>query len=183
MTRESRFLHHISAMLNDLIFCWQSRTTELLKVESAIMIMRKHCDRLKNELFKHPFTCDEDEIIFFKSIQPQFTGKLCYYTILYEALVSAPETDINLFWANERKRFQRFSKKHSSFIQYMESGSTYDDEMYFLRRTNRNAQQLHSKMYGLGADLFTLNDHLASAFLAEKMYFDYVKHKQESSFC
>jgi len=179
MKRESRFLHHVSAMLNDLIFCWQSRTTEMLKVETAIMIMRKHCDRLKNELFNHPFTSDEDEITFFKIIQPQFTGKLSYYTILYEALVSSPETEVNLFWANERKRYHRFKKKHCSFIQYMESGCSVEDEMYFLRRTNRNAQQLHSKMYGLGDDLFTLYDHLASALLAEKMYFDYVTHKQE----
>ena len=178
MKRESRFLPLVTAMLKDLIICWQSKTPELLKVETAIMITRKHCERLKNELFNHPFTSDDEEITFFKTIQPQFTAKLCYYTILYEALVSSPDVEINLFWENERKRFHRFKKRHYSFIQYMESGNTVEDEIYFLRRTNRNAQHLHSKMYGLGPDLFTLNDHLASALLAEKMYFEYVSNKQ-----
>lgn len=175
--RRSYFRPLINEMLVELIFCWQARKAELLRVETAIMITRKYCERLRNDIFIHPFTSDEEELIFFKKIQPQFTGKLCYYTILYEALVSLPVNEINEFWENEQKRYHRFKEKHAAFIEYMESGNTGKDEMYFLRRSNVNAQSLHSKLYGLGADLYTSHDHLASALIAENLYYNYVVSK------
>ena len=175
--RASRFRPYINEMLIELIFCWQSRTPELLRVESAIMITRKHCDRVKNELFRHPFTCDEEELNFFKKIQPHFTGKLCYYTILYEALISSTNHDAGDFWENEQNRYLRFKEKYADFFDYMESGSKVNDEMYFLRRSNVNAQTHHSKLYGLGPDLYTSHDHLASTLFAEKLYYNYVESK------
>lgn len=177
MRRVSHFRPLINEMLVDLIFCWQSKTAELVRVETAIMITRKYCDRLKNEIFIHPFTCDEEELFFFKKIQPHFTGKLCYYTILYEALVSSPLNEINEFWENELKRYHRFKEKHAAFIDYMDNCCTDKDELYFLRRSNLNAQSLHSKLYGLGADLYTSHDHLASALFAERLYYNYVVSK------
>lgn len=175
--RANHFMPLINEMLVELIFCWQSKTAELLRAETAIMITRKHCNGLKNEIFTHQFTCDEEELIFFKKIQPQFTGSLCYYTILYEALLSSPGNEIHEFWENEQKRYHRFKEKHAAFIEYMESGSTVKDEIYFLRRSNNNAQSVHSKLYGLGADLYTSHDHLASVLFAERLYYNYVISK------
>jgi len=179
MKREDRFLPFINGLLTDLIYCWQSKTTELLRIETAIMITRKHCEKIKHELFSHPFCSDEQEIDFFRNIQPNFTGRLCYYTILYEAHVSLPvkESEINYFWHNEQKRFYRFRDRNLAYIEYLESGNTNEDDKYFLMRMNRQPQPLHSRLYGLDPQFCTALDHLVSAHFAEKLYYYYVSAK------
>lgn len=166
----------INILLTELIFCWQSRNSEQLKVESAIMITRKHCVALSDELFRKTFTSDEEEIFFFKKIEPNFIGKLRYYTILYEALISE-SCSPHEYWSNEMKRYSRFREKNASFIEYLESGCTVNDDRYFLRRNNKEPIQLHQNLYGLGANLHTSHNHVASALFAEKLYNRYVSHK------
>lgn len=176
MKCDNRFHPFINAMLMELIYCWQSRTPELLRIETAIMIVRKHCERVRHNIFTSSFCGDEQEIHFFKNIQPQFTGRLCYYTILYEAHVSKPADKKHAvaFWTNEQLRYSRFMEKDKVYIKYLESGDCSDDSKYFLRRTNKHPRQLHSKLYGLDNELFTALDSLSSALFAEKMYHYYV---------
>jgi hypothetical protein len=179
MKCDNRFHPFINAMLMELIYCWQSRSGELLKIETAIMIMRKHCERLKHNIFTYPFCSDEQEICFFKHVQPHFTGRLCYYTLLYEAHVSAPRNkdDAADFWMKEQQRYNRFIEKDTVDINYLRSGSCEYDRKYFLRRTNKHPQRLHSILYGLDRELFTALDALASALFAEEMYRYYVVNK------
>ena len=176
MKYENRFRPFLVELLIELIYCWQSKATEQLRLEAAIMVTRKHCGNLRDSLLTQPFVKDEEEISFFKFIQPQFTGRLCFYTIMYEAIVSAPSdpAEAHEFWQYEQKRYSRFLEKNHLYIEYLESGATIDDHKYFLRRTNRQPQQFHSKLYGIHPDYFTTLDHLSSALFAEKLYYSYV---------
>ena len=177
-----RFWPLLNNLLVDLVDCWQRKTPELLRVESAFMLTMKHWRDVKSECWHNPFLTIEEEIDFFKNIKCHFTGRLAYYTILYEALISLP-TDIEdtpQYWRRELERYNRFVEKNKVFIHYLESGSQDLDAEFFLRKHLVQPVSVYVKVYDGDADFCTTRDPLVSACFAENAYKQYVLAKLHS---
>lgn len=172
----SRFRPLLNNLLVDLVDCWQRKTPELLRVESAFMLTMKHWREVKTECWHNPFMTIEEEIDFFKNIKSHFTGRLAYYTILYEALISMPNKldEVIQYWRNELERYDRFIEKNKAFIHYLESGCQDHDREYFLRKNFAQPVSLYVKVYDGDEDFCTTKDPLVSACFAEHAYKQYV---------
>src|SRR5688572_7292810 len=115
--KNQRFWPLMNRMLMELLDCWQRKTPEVLIAGAAYMITMKYWKEVKNICWQHPFETREEEIYFFKHIKSQFTGRLAYYNILYEALASAPLEDHaqKPYWQKELKRYGTFLERNSAF--------------------------------------------------------------------
>lgn len=171
-----RFKPFLNKLLVELLDCWQRKSPQILRVESAYMITLRHWKEIKGYCWQKKFDSEEDEINFFKNIKCEFIGRLNYYAILYEALVSAPqgETELRLFWESEYERYDRFLENHSDFITYLNSGNDQLDRHYFLRQNMSIAPPIATKIYDGDPDFSTQYDHLVSAFFAERLYRHYL---------
>lgn len=174
--KHTRFHPVLNELFVDLLDCWQKKTAEILRVESSYMITMKHWEKARNICWQHPFRDMEEEIYFFKNIKSQFTGRLTYYSILYEALSFVPGDPVSMkeYWEDELKRYDRFIENNRSFIEYLEGGDTSCDEQYFLRKNMLHQPVLQSKIYDRDVQCCTSRDHLVSAFFAEKIYRQFV---------
>src|SRR4051794_569467 len=123
------FTVFLNAMLSELVCCWQRKSPELLRVEAAYMITMKHWNELKSECWQHSFKSTEEEIQFFKVIKPQFTGRIAYYSLLYETLLklSNDHSDVMSFWESESRRLLSFIQANADFVTHMERGDTKKD--------------------------------------------------------
>ncbi len=82
----------------------------------------------------HRFDDHHEEILFYKTIKPQFAAQIKYFTLLYASEVFAPE-DIEKktgYWHNEQKKCLEFFERHEAFYQYYKNGMTNQDAHYFI---------------------------------------------------
>jgi hypothetical protein len=178
MTSANRFWPILNHMLMDLISCWQSKGTELQRVEKAITITRKYCDEVQHECWKNGFCNQGEEIDYFKYMQPQFTGRLAYLNKLEASLLKLQNENETgtIFWLRESRKFNDFHRRNKCFIDYMESGESNEDEQYFL---HSDVKHVKSSI----APLTTIKECIpklkfpATALYAEKHYHEYVRHQ------
>ena len=99
-------------------------------IEGCFIVSEKAWAQLKEELERHKFENKQEEIWFFKSMKPQFTGLIKYFTLLYRAELFVPNeaAAFILFWQQELKRIQCFFDKNASFYAYFKSGETHHDD-------------------------------------------------------
>jgi hypothetical protein len=175
----SRYVKLLDTLLSELIICWQRSQCEKLLVESAFLITQKHCTDLKQVCWQHKFANDQEEIDFFKSIHPQFAGRMMYYSIMYESLMSAPsfEEAAKTFWLRELDRFDRFHARHANVVEYLDQKCVDKDERYFLRRTGNRIIYVHEKVQFMCAEEITVWSTSAAMYFAEKSYHQYVLSK------
>jgi hypothetical protein len=169
----------LNELLTELIDCWQRRSTEILRLESAFLITKKYCEQIRNACWASDFSSDDEEIYFFRHIQPQFCGRLMYYSILYEALISAPaEKDLEAdYWQKESQRLHRFTQKNQGFIDYLDSGAADRDAAYFLRSRYLQPSFMHGKIFQCGPDDITLQASVSCSLFAERNYHVYVQSR------
>jgi hypothetical protein len=175
----SRYAKHLDILLGELITCWQRPQCENLRVESAFLITQKHCNELKQVCREHKFSNDDEEIYFFKTIHPQFAGRMMYYSIMYESLISCPSCDVaaKTFWLKELDRYDRFRARYGNVVDYFDQHRTDHDGRYFLRRTGDRIVLVHEKAQFMCAEETTIWSTSAAMYFAEKSYNQYVLSK------
>ena len=175
----SRYAKLLDTLLGELITCWQKPQCEKLLVESAFLITQKHCNSLKQFCWQHKFESDQEEIYFFKTIHPQFAGRMMYYSIMYESLMSCPscEEAAKSFWQRELDRYHRFHARNENVIDYLDQQRADEDERYFLRRTGDRIIYVHEKVQFMCAEEITIWSTSAAIYFAEKSYHQYVLSK------
>jgi hypothetical protein len=174
-----RYPKLLQMLLSELIACWQRPQCEKLLIESAFLITQKHCNELKQAFWQHKFTDNTEEICFFKHIHPQFGGRMLYYSIVYESLLSCPSCceSTKIFWLKELDRYNRFRSHHENLVNYLDTNCTEDDERYFLRGTGDRIVHVHEKVQFMCTDEATIWSTSAAMYFAEKSYHQYVLSK------
>lgn len=131
----------------------------------------------------YQFINDEEEIQFFKTIKPKFTGYIEYLMLVNHGLLFIP-TESNdaqqIYWQYEVERMGRFKDRNKAFVEYYESGSTQNDRKYFLPVNGELSHQF-SRIYDLHGDFVTSHDHLVASLFAEKKYHEFAKKKLNES--
>jgi hypothetical protein len=175
----SRYTKLLDCLLSDLITCWQRPQPEKILLESAFLITQKHCENLKQTCWEHKFINDKEEIFFFRKIHPQFAGRMMYYSIMYESILSCPccAHDAKTFWVKELDRYDRFCDRHKAVVEYLDQNRAEEDELYFLRRTGDRIIYVHEKVPFMCAEETTLWSTSAAMYFAEKSYHQFVLSK------
>lgn len=124
----------------------------------------------------HPFLNEDQEIEFFKYIQPRFTAWQIYYVELHNIIFSAPiGTDQMLrdYYMNEMNMLDRFFKIYPFYYQYYLKNECSKDNIYFLRST-RSQFPPGGELLPPGHDFSTELDYLYSKFRAYEMLRDFM---------
>ncbi len=102
----------------------------------AIKVIEKTIDQIKEYIKINDFKNSQDEINFFKNLKPRFCSLLIYYKKIHQIELEKPIGSMEekknhlLFYLNS---LTRYFKQNISFYQYIKSGKTHLDELYFIR--------------------------------------------------
>ncbi len=145
------------------------------KMEACFMTALAHWERLKGKIKKNDFDSDEQEIFFFKTVKPRFTGLVEYYNQRYQALLflsrQRPRSRTQLyFWKMELRRILRFFELHADFIQYYQEDNTELDEIYFLRVYSDLSNFEKARVYDLDEQTASSHDWLISKMIGLGKY-------------
>jgi hypothetical protein len=170
-----------SEMLKDIERSQGVALPEEDRVASGFWIAHNYWERLKSLMANSSFKDDAEEIDFFRNVKPQFTSPIEYFTILSEALVCVPRTNLTAFnfWDGESKRYDRYCERNQVFIEYLESGDHTKDCQYFLKRNSGLTFVPKAPVFDVDPEFCTSHDHLVRGWLAQKRYQEYCLNKLE----
>lgn len=109
---------------------------DLVQFESAILDCLECHSRVKEYISENEFENKEQEILFFKELKPLITSNHIYYLKLFAIHSKMPigSTDlIKSYLKTELNKIDNFYNNNIEFCRYYISGSTHNDELYFLR--------------------------------------------------
>lgn len=98
-------------------------------------------EELKQLVEGETFPSKEDEIYFFRHIQPGILSRKIYYSQLFRIEADSPKIlrgDYKKFLDRELQRIDMFFEEHHALNVYVSSGATNKDEQYFLRNSHYN---------------------------------------------
>ncbi len=153
--------------------CDQLKQT-LFSCKKALTILKRF---LTNYFFENP----ESEIVFFKSIKPQFYSKYIYYVFVYKYFIRKPlgcENILESYISAELKELDNFIYKHQAFSVYYRSGATHLDYLYF----TRGASDIYGDIEDFqGDDLFsTSHDYRLSKLIAIEQYQKFLYQQKQN---
>lgn len=164
-------------LLNDLRYCQEKGLPFLVETEYCFYLSEKYRGLLRDELTGYIFHSIEEEVHFFKNINPKFIAESEYASLLNYAGNFCPETtylaDIQHFWLRQASRLEKFKKEHKEFYAYYLEGHTHLDTVYYTR-----ASQLPGE-----PDFYrTSNDYdlLTGRLLAQERYVVYAGKQLEA---
>jgi hypothetical protein len=86
----------------------------------------------------YQFINKQEEVCFYKSHKPRFTGLIDYFTLLYKSILFQPEDDTKweAYWGNELNTcIEVISKLKTAYLNYRHRQS--DTDIYFLKHNNQ----------------------------------------------
>lgn len=113
----------------------------LERFKTGAQIADRAEEELKQLVLDAAFESKEDEIYFFKHIQPSILSKKIYYSQLFRIEADRPKNireDYKKFLDQELQRITMFFEVHNALYLYFRGGSADKDEQYFLRNSHYN---------------------------------------------
>ncbi len=131
--------------MNRLLSLLEDLDKGLLQIESSDNLRLekcrqkiKHCERmmslLRQTFLEIPAVTVEDEIYFFKSIKPKFTGELHFQTALFDYFKTFPKGSLKekkSFINSSLDRASSYLQRYNEFHTYIKTGSDHLDHLYF----------------------------------------------------
>jgi hypothetical protein len=111
----------------------------LQMAERSCQIIRSKIHELKKFIHSYTFKDQDEEILFFKEIKPQFIRELIYFTELFYIEANKPMGDKIILEAYYRQIIHRnriYFDRNQGFYVYYLSGKTIYDSLYFLRESD-----------------------------------------------
>lgn len=152
----------------------------LQKSEEIIKVILKTLEQLKKMVTKHKFKSKHEEILFFKTIKPQFTSKLYYYMAVFRIASQAPlggATILKKYYDSEQENIKKFIDENLDFYQYYRMNSTYLDEKYFLRGNVDFKINLNNHYFELDTKFATTHDYKVALIMAYDLLSIYIDRK------
>lgn len=102
-------------------------------IEDCFQLSFRAYNHLQKMKEGYQFENKEEQIWYYKTIEPQFAAQIKYFVLLYVAEMFVPEdkskrTD---YWNGELKKGRDFFEKHENFYLYCKKCMTYKDYLYF----------------------------------------------------
>lgn len=149
---------------------WRESRQEIIlqkKIALRFHLLYRCCARVGKAIDQYGFCSEEEEIGFFRTMQPALLGRLIYYRLLYFSAVFCPEVPRMQkdFWQREAERLALFRERNSVFYEYYISGRTDRDREYFLRLQSRSAcgPEMETGYASLTGELWAVERYCAYA--------------------
>ena len=113
----------------------------LIYCSKAVKVLEDALEKLREYYTNYTFSDQTQEIIFFKTIKPQFLYRIIYYSEIYQLEISKPhgsEKVMRKFYNQSLKRLKDFYDDNIEFYRYYRSGSSSLDHIYFIRYSTGN---------------------------------------------
>lgn len=114
-----------------------SGTTGYEYFSKCYKIVKVYLIRLKDFIVHYKFKDQEEEIIFFKDIKPQFQSKLVYFVEFIQIELHQPLTvdkkELVKYYKRIYKHYRRLLQRNVAFLHYLRSGLTISDNILFVR--------------------------------------------------
>lgn len=137
-----RILTQLQAKLEEELADVEVRMPNVLeRFKTGAQIADKAEEQLKQLVLEGAFESKEDEIYFFKHIQPSILSKKIYYSQLFRIEADRPKSirdDYKKFLDQELQRITMFFEVHNALYLYFRGGAADKDEQYFLRDSQYN---------------------------------------------
>jgi hypothetical protein len=132
-----QFSHELKVRANAEIETMTTAQPDVLaRTSQVIVALEKYVHELKRFVIKYKFKGIDEEIQFFRSIKPEFSGLLWYYKKLFPIQIfeSYNSSEVTLkYYRRQLKRIETYIEKNQEYYQYILSNADQMDEKYFTR--------------------------------------------------
>lgn len=148
----------------------------------AFMICLQHWSRLQACVMSEGYDSLEYEIYFFKRVKPLFTGRIEYFTKIFQSLAFIPPDPVGwpAYWAKEAGRLAQFYDQHTAFVEYFRKGYTHHDEEYFVRSVDAEVPVVWRTPYDSSAFLSSTHDGLVAQLWAHERFHEFATIRLKS---
>ena len=153
------------------------------RISKCLGICSDTVGELRQILHGHHFESIAAEIRFFKIIFPEICQYLFYYGGLLKLETRKPlesERKQIKFFRSCLKDIQRFAMLHSELNQYLQSGVTYLDEIYFSRSSSLHHHPGEQWTVLLDTTICTVHSCRSAKLLADARLADYINRQLAS---
>lgn len=149
----------------------------------SIELSRNLLSTFKREILVNDFKSVDKEIIFFKKIKQIPLVKLIYFSEVHSFEIQFPKVDRDAqlkFVKKKINKLNRFFLYNLDFGQYVSSGATHFDKIYYTRDNLETYRITTSKFYFQDPEFCTPRDMLLGKFNAFKALVNYMDKKQHN---
>ena len=163
------YINGLWLALNDEIETLKNEKTNYVPV--AVKLIKSYIEQLKQFIEENEFKSNQEEILYFKELKPQFCALLIYYFRVHDYQINTPIGSSSEKQAHIKKHLNNLTldfTKHRSFYLYIINEETHLDEKYFLRENAK--KNLSFETYSTDFDFryCTGYDQLVAMFIAHK---------------
>lgn len=170
-------------MENELRTIKKTVTPNLTCYEKSANATINCYNSIKNHLKENPFESKEDEIYFFKHIQPRIISKVHFYTLLYkhENKKNGISTckDRKSLCKKMLKQISLYNSEYQYIITYYKSGKYNLGEKYFLRQFSDYPFVLEECIALIDKEYSTGYDLIIARYLAYEQYASFLHNEME----
>ena len=137
----------------------------------AMGILMPALDRLKEFAVGYKFKDPTREIEFFKQLKPRLASRLIYYNEVHNLEAARPfgsPKALRRYYAAELDKLKVFFQSNRDFCTYWRKGSTYLDELYFLRDKGRQGIIMDSCFFQADRRFATSHDYTLAKMMASE---------------
>ncbi len=163
-------------------------SNEIEIARKMISYLHEKLELMKKHLLDFNFSTAEEEIHFFKEIKPEIHGLLIFYKHVYCVETTCPigNAQKNIqHYTNYLEKVSKSNKRYyrsNSFYQYIKSGRTDKDYLYFLRQKNDDIVYSGDQTFTFfDLQFSTFYDSVFSLIKAEEKLHIYVNSKIDES--
>ncbi len=131
-------IEQLRSKLNDDLFEINAIANPLEKLSKVSKTLEQAIQDLNQHILHHRFDDEEEEILFFKIIKPEFIALRIEEVMRFNLYVNKPigTSEIQLkYFEDELQALQSFFRMNSFHYQYYRNGLNDLDKVYFLRGT------------------------------------------------
>jgi hypothetical protein len=132
-----QFQYLLKYLDDDLLKINESDLDSLIKAEQSFKVAKKHLDILRQYLCDHNFSSPEEEIYYFKVIQPTILSQVFYFCELRkhetQKIGTCNGKTLKKYYKDQINIIAEFLNIHQNQFIYFKTKSSLNDKRYFLR--------------------------------------------------
>lgn len=163
----------------DFLLLKSSESNTIIGCQNIIYFLEKKLKILNKWLKKYRFDCEKNEIYFFKELKPSLMSKIFFYQNVLKIEATLPPGKkgkqkhyikaINL--ASDTRAVNR------EFYEYYRSRSTYNDQIYFVRRPYKNIFRDDPMQLFFDSKISTSHEYQVAKLISSDMLVNYLERK------
>jgi RteC protein len=161
--------------------CQSELSDEVKWIEKGFGITMQAWLNIEKITDGYRFIDQQEEVYFYKTLKPRFTGLIDYFILLYKSVLFQPDdyTEKEAYWRSERKSCSELISRFKTACLHYEQQQP-DTDIYFLQHNNQ--QPL---IYGINVSHFDLTSisygYLLGRLIAMKKYKKFMQKKINTS--